>query len=459
MPWGQKPVLSYFALTASLAEPMRKGAGLAPAQFRKIQEIARNERQQLDALEKESLEIISNPALTLEQKRAAIVEIEYNQRVLDISQATQAQLKAVLGHPAYARLRRWMESRWSAERRLHGLAAPQKAPRTFRVYATRYDSNGAYTVALPDQCLKFANAGHHLCDKDGYMAGAGYAVFISYNKSVAVSVGEAGPWNVDDNYWAKSGDPQPRRMFADLPLGMPEAQAAYFDGYNGGLDQFGRLVTAPYGIDLARQVSIDIGLQPGNNDWVEVSFLWTDGWGQTPPKGSRGTPSTPISTPLPITPVQTVTPNADGSVVHPVQQGQTLWDIATAYQVTLRQLYNLNGLNEEAVIHPGDRLVIHPASHTATPTITLTLRETSPTTPAPSPTFPTPTPGRTATAATFTTIPSQIAPNTPDEPSPATEDRSPADPMWLAISALGIMGVALVILGEVFRRGNQSSGA
>jgi hypothetical protein len=42
------------------------------------------------------------------------------------------------------------------------------------------------------------------------------------------------------------------------------------------------LITAPYGIDLARELSIDIGLDPGNNDWVDVTFLWTENWDVTP---------------------------------------------------------------------------------------------------------------------------------------------------------------------------------
>jgi hypothetical protein len=67
-------------------------------------------------------------------------------------------------------------------------------------------------------------------------------VSIQYenNPAVKVTVGVSGPWNVDDNFWSTVGDPQPRRIFTDLPLGMPEAQAAYFDNYNDGLDQFGR---------------------------------------------------------------------------------------------------------------------------------------------------------------------------------------------------------------------------
>ncbi len=451
--WGKKPVLTYFALTASLFEPLQQGARLSSHQFQRVQEIAQWEAEQLRALELESLSIILDSSLTLEQKRTRIAAMGYNQRVFEIADTTQARLKGALGMPVYARLMRWMELRWPVEQRLHGLAAPQSAPRTFRVYATRYDSNGAYTVALPDQCLKFANAGNHLCDKHGYVAGAGYSVFISYKKSVAVSVGESGPWNVDDNYWSKTSDPQPRRMFTDLPLGMPEAQAAYFDGYNGGLDQFGRVVTAPFGIDLARQVSIDIGLQPGNNDWVDISFLWTEGWGQGSSKGSPATASPPGATPIPVIPVQTATPNPQGAVIHVVQTGQTLWDIATAYQVTLRQLYTLNGLSEGAVIRPGDRLIIQPASVTTTPTITPSPSIQPPqTSQSPGSPSPTPTRGNTATA-TIPPAPTATIPSETPSPSPPTPS-SPSliDPFWLAIGGLGILGLVLVILGEAFRR-------
>jgi hypothetical protein len=96
--------------------------------------------------------------------------------------------------------------------------------------------------------------------------------------AVKVTVGESGPWNVDDNFWTTVADPQPRRLFTDLPLGMPESQAAYFDDYNGGLDQFGRQVTSPVAIDLAKEVSLDIGLEAGKNDWITVTYLWTEGW-------------------------------------------------------------------------------------------------------------------------------------------------------------------------------------
>jgi LysM repeat protein len=236
------------------------------------------------------------------------------------------------------------------------------------VYATRYDSGGAYYVALPDKCPKLTNGGLHTCDDYGYQVGQAYEVIVGYKKSVGARVGETGPWNIDDNYWATLSDPTPRRMFTDLPLGMPEAQAAYFNGYNGGVDQYGRVVTGPYGIDLAREVSIDIGLKPGNNDWVTVSFMWTANWGEP---ASPGGASAPGTTPIAVQPLQTAAPNADGSVVHEVQYGETLWAIAIAYQVTLDELLALNGLSKEAVILPGDQLLVRPAGEPVQPSATI----------------------------------------------------------------------------------------
>lgn len=276
--WGRKPVLHYFMFTGELPLRMQRELHLDEAQFAKIKEIAAREADRLAGLNRASSLIVGDPGLRSFEKRQKIAESGYNLQVAETTQDTQAALETALDPETYERLVAWIEARWSEERALHGTPAKPNAARTYSVYATRYDSNGVYTVALPDKCLKLANGGNHLCDDSGYSTGSNYSVRLHYQSSVTVKVQESGPWNVDDNFWAGLEDPQPRRLFPDLPAGMPEAQAAFYNDYNNGEDQFGRTVTAPYGIDLARDVSIDIGLQPGVNDWIDVTFLWTDGW-------------------------------------------------------------------------------------------------------------------------------------------------------------------------------------
>jgi LysM repeat protein len=66
--------------------------------------------------------------------------------------------------------------------------------------------------------------------------------------------------------------------------------------------------------------------------------------------------------------LETVIPNPDGSIVHTVIEGDTLWSIATAYGVTINDILNLNGIpDESAIINIGQILIIRAAQVTATP--------------------------------------------------------------------------------------------
>jgi hypothetical protein len=83
-----------------------------------------------------------------------------------------------------------------------------------------------------------------------------------------VPVYDVGPWNTQDNYWHV-----PRAEFTSLAQGLPEAQAAYQSGFNGGLDEFGRTVLNPAGIDLADGTFWD-DLGMTGNDWIQVTYNW-----------------------------------------------------------------------------------------------------------------------------------------------------------------------------------------
>lgn len=150
------------------------------------------------------------------------------------------------------------------------------APLTYKIFATREGLVGGTT----------AN-GHVIQTSDRFVAlpsrrglsskgGTEYSVRLYYpktGKTATVPVWDVGPWNTHDDYW---NVPSVREMWSDLPQGKPEAFAAKLEGYNGGKDEFGRTVISPNGIDIADGTFwYDLGMT--DNDYVEVTYLWTTG--------------------------------------------------------------------------------------------------------------------------------------------------------------------------------------
>ncbi len=157
---------------------------------------------------------------------------------------------------------------------------------TYRVFATREGLVGHQTanghiiqprdhfVALPSWKVLSPNGSHT------------YQVRLTYKgRTTVVPVWDVGPWNTNDNYWSPS-----RVNYSDLPVGKPMAQAAYYDGYNYGLDEFGRKIGQPNGIDIADGAFWD-ALGMTHNDWVDVTFLWL---GRDPGPGNA-IPAQPVS--------------------------------------------------------------------------------------------------------------------------------------------------------------------
>jgi LysM repeat protein len=104
------------------------------------------------------------------------------------------------------------------------------------------------------------------------------------------------------------------------------------------------------------------------------------------------------------------TPNADGSLIHIVQPGDTLGSIYLAYNVPLADILKLNGLTLKSTIYPNQKIIIRiaftatPTQPTSTstirPTITPWSTSTSTSTATLVPPTPTPSPGLPVSAAT-----------------------------------------------------------
>jgi uncharacterized protein YkwD len=132
------------------------------------------------------------------------------------------------------------------------------------------------------------------------------------------------------------------------------------------------------------------------------------------------------------------TPGPDGSIIHIVQAGQTLWTIAAYYGVDIDVLRKLNNLPASPLLRIGQQIIVQPAT-TATPTASLTRPVTA-----------TSTPRATATRAVFTRTP---------RPSPSATPTPAPSPLgttsWILIGAGGGL-MAIGIAAALLRRDDHS---
>ena len=113
---------------------------------------------------------------------------------------------------------------------------------------------------------------------------------------------------------------------------------------------------------------------------IGVGFAEADGFsyyvmmvGWTGLKASSGDsqeqeiPETKMS----ISPILLSEPDESGAIYHEVQPGQSAWTIAAQYGIELAELFRLNNLTEDSILHPGDVLLIRsPLPATSIPTYT-----------------------------------------------------------------------------------------
>jgi LysM repeat protein len=95
---------------------------------------------------------------------------------------------------------------------------------------------------------------------------------------------------------------------------------------------------------------------------LQAAYVAGQACGSTPSSsGSGGTAqagSVPNPIPQLIMPVKIATPDADGRTYHVVQQGQSFWSIAIAYQITIRDLEQWNNVSRSTPLQAGQRLFI-----------------------------------------------------------------------------------------------------
>lgn len=168
-----------------------------------------------------------------------------------------------------------------------------------------------------------------------------------------------------------------------------------------------------------------------------------------------GTVSDSTSTPESVLPGTTV--REDGAIVYIVQSGDTLTSIAVAYDLTFEELYELNDIDETAILTLGQEIIVgrQPIPQS------IGGSSDSPTdTPSPSPTFtdtpppPTDTPQPTATRTPTLEPTSTVEANSTPTPPPTDFPLQPEDsgellPVFVGVIVLlGLVGGLFLYLGR-----------
>jgi uncharacterized protein YkwD len=249
------------------------------------------------------------------------------------------------------------------------------------------------------------------------------------------------------------------------PGGSRPKDRAYAAGYGGG-QQFFLSEIGKYGLGETPQSAVNWWKQSPDHNPTMVASTYietgcgvaTDGNGRyyyicdmgyvvggtyTPSGGSSTgqQPAAPV-----MIPVTKADPQPDGSIVHIIRTGQTLWTLAAVYEVPLQQILDLNHYSESQIIHPGDEVMVAGPGSAVPPTPTPTETEPSPTATSTQEAEPTHTPRPTSevggglVATTRPTEERQLVQSDPAALEKAAQQNSTVK-LVVGLSLAGILGV------------------
>ena len=254
----ERPALSFVLSKDQNLEEFQTKFVLGDGKIEEVRAAVIRENEALAQASAESDQIVeANKGLPPEEIEEKIAASDYHEKVRAAIAETKSTIESLLPEDRRPELGPWVdakitqEAQESAEIEVSGKGRGVSC----RVFATQYNGYTRSEVALPHRSLKL---------RGGYTVGIRRG-----NHGTKATVKEVGPWNTYDNYWGKN-----RTMWRNLRRCTPEAQAAYFDNYNRGRDEFGRKVLNPAGIDLTPRVASKLGLRRYENAWVHVRFPW-----------------------------------------------------------------------------------------------------------------------------------------------------------------------------------------
>jgi hypothetical protein len=265
----QKPVLTFLLSDDRNVEEFQKEFGLSDDEVQKILAVVREENDALSREYDESDQIVeANKGASETEIKNKIAASDFDEQVKQAVAKTKSDVKKLLPKGSADDLGPWVDDQWQAKTAEFSAASEDtyqatSAGYSCRVWATYYGRKSWYWVALPHKKVRFSG-GRKVRITD-----------VRKGTSARAPVKDTGPWNIRDNYWRASKD---RSMWKDLPRCMPEAEAAFYDNYNRGKDQFGREVLNPAAIDItpavARRMDVWRKFQRRGLIRVRVQYLW-----------------------------------------------------------------------------------------------------------------------------------------------------------------------------------------
>ncbi len=175
--------------------------------------------------------------------------------------------------------------------------------------------------------------------------------------------------------------------------------------------------------------------------------------GSAAPENTSGSDSQPqVQAPL-VIPVVPAEPQEDGSIVHTVRTGQSLWNIAAVYDVPLERILELNNLMENSMLQLGQEILVMTSSEAAariTPSAEPAQELTED--PVEVTAEPSYTPTITVTPRVETPEPVEAAPTAETGSVVETSDQSVDGPEVGTILAFSVVAVFFAFAGLSFTR-------
>jgi hypothetical protein len=265
----EKPVLSYILSNQQNVEEFQKEFGLSDEQVQEVLAVVQREEATLSKEYDESERLVdANEGDSSEEIKNRISDSDFEEKVKQAVAHTKSDVEDLLPDGRADDLKTWVDGQWQDETAEYSVQSESTYQVSSRghscgVWATYYDGYTNYEVALPHKKIKFAG---------------GRKVRITVvGKGTRrwAPVKEVGPWNTRDNYWNARRD---RDMWSDLPRCVPEAEAAFYDNYHRGKDQFGREVLNPAGFDMtlrvARRLHVAHKIQREGRIKVRIYYPW-----------------------------------------------------------------------------------------------------------------------------------------------------------------------------------------